>query len=118
MLRHNMMIKMLAESGHAVFKTTPMSSMQIYYYDGCLRYPANTCLNSTNAYYPMTDHGLNLLTYYFLDQADRLANGSAADINIGNPRFRFIWEVQHSCLLLVLQAAAQSIKTRLYCICL
>lgn len=70
--------------------------MQIYFRDGCLRHPASTCLNSTNVFYPMTNHGLNLLTYYFLDQADRLANDSAADVNAYNSRFQFIWEVR-SC---------------------
>ena len=41
----------------------------------------------------MTNHGLNLYTYYYLDQADRLANDSLADVNADNFRFQFIWTV-------------------------
>ena len=72
--------------------------LQIYFSDGCLRSPASTCLNSTNVYYPMTNHGLNLLTYYFLDEADLLVDDEDADVNTDNTRYQFIWTVWSAAL--------------------
>lgn len=45
----------------------------------------------------MTNHGLNLLTYYFLDEADRLVADEDADVTSSNSRFQFIltvWLIQ------------------------
>lgn len=67
--------------------------LQIYFDAGCLRTPASFCLNSSNTYYPMTNYGLNLLTYYFLDQANLLVLDAAADATASNSRFAFIWSV-------------------------
>ncbi len=42
----------------------------------------------------MTNHGLNLLTYYFLDEADRFVADEDADVTTSNSRFQFILTVR------------------------
>ena len=76
------------------FRHSAYIFLQIYFSDGCLRSPASTCLNSSAVYYPMTNHGLNLLTYYFLDQADSLAADPYATYS--DTSFQFVYQV--SCL--------------------
>lgn len=46
----------------------------------------------------MTNHGLNLLTYYFLDEADLLVDDEDADVNTENTRYQFIWTVWSAAL--------------------
>ena len=51
----------------------------------------------------MTNYGLNLLLYYYLDQADRFAADAEEDVVQSNPRFQFILAVRrtsmsHSCM--------------------
>lgn len=49
----------------------------------------------------MTNHGLNLLTYYFLDEADRFVADADEDVTEANPRFQFIlavWIIR-ACLI-------------------
>lgn len=47
----------------------------------------------------MTNHGLNLLTYYYMDQADLLTDDEDADVTLANSRYGFIQAVR---LILVL----------------
>ncbi|DBA80194.1 TPA: hypothetical protein ACH3X2_007658 [Trebouxia sp. C0005] len=75
----------------------------VYYSDGCLRLPASTCLNSSNIWYPPTNHGLNLLTYYYLDRTTLMVDDDDEDIGTTNTRFQFIWGVTDSDM-----SAAQS----------
>lgn len=73
---------------------TRMSCLQVYFSSGCLRSSASTCLNTSNVYYPMTNHGLNLLTYYYMDQADLLTDDEDVDVTEANSRYGFIQAVR------------------------
>ena len=73
--------------------------LQVYFGEGCLRTPASTCLNSSNPYYPTTNHGLNLLTYFFLDRAVLMVDDSDASLTTSNTRYQFIWAVRQLSLL-------------------
>lgn len=42
----------------------------------------------------MTNHGLNVLTYYYMDQADSLANEMEEDILNSNRHYAFIQAVR------------------------
>lgn len=42
----------------------------------------------------MTNHGLNVLTYYYMDQADNLANEVEEDVLNSNPHYAFIQAVR------------------------
>ena len=42
----------------------------------------------------MTNHGLNLLTYYYMDQADLLTDDEDADVTEANTRYDFIQAVR------------------------
>ncbi|DBB01294.1 TPA: hypothetical protein ACH3X3_011692 [Trebouxia sp. C0006] len=75
----------------------------IYYSDGCLRSPASSCLNSSDIWYPPTNHGLNLLTYYYLDRTTLMVDDDDEDIGTTNTRFQLIWGVTDSDM-----SAAQS----------
>ena len=73
---------------------TRVSCLQVYFSSGCLRSSASTCLNASNVYYPMTNNGLNLLTYYYMDQADLLVDDEDADVTYTNSRYGFIQAVR------------------------
>ena len=73
---------------------TKIYCLQVYFSSGCLRSSASTCLNTSNVYYPMTNHGLNLLTYYYMDQADLLTDDEDVDVTEANSRYGFIQAVR------------------------
>ena len=60
----------------------------------------------------MTNHGLNVLTYYFMDQADNLANEMEEDVLNSNPHYAFIQAVRtplSACIWELVQTDARSL---------
>ncbi|KAL3155070.1 hypothetical protein ABBQ38_011135 [Trebouxia sp. C0009 RCD-2024] len=82
-------VQFMSQTAVPTYRATPVIE-QVFFGNGCLRSPASTCVNSSDVYYPMTNHGLNLLTYYFLDEADRFVADADEDVTEANPRFQFI----------------------------
>lgn len=59
----------------------------------------------------MTNHGLNLLTYYYMDQADNLANEMEENILNSNPHYEFMQAVRaplSACTFTLVQTDAST----------